>query len=665
MYGAVVSVVVVFVVVLTECYYFEDNTRPRYLTAAVGDSVVFNCEIDFPQSFPIPYRLYWKRKGKVIYSWQDGQVTEADEYVGRIALVTKTPHRTYGMGSINLTSVRESDAGWFECRTLFPNRTPAWRNNGTWFHLTVSGGNLLAIPPLNKTVLEGEEVEFTCLTKDFEIRVKWFKDGISLTEYHDLINRSWVTKDNSLMIRPTDSGDTGEYECEASNAEGERQTARAYLNVQYKAKVVYAPPEIHLPFGRPALLDCHYRANPPLTNLRWDKDGFLFDPYNIQGVFYRRNGSLYINKVDESHNGIYTCTPYNDLGSAGASTNMHVIVQKPPIFVKTPHNLYLRKLGESVEMTCDATDGEDGHKPLIVWYKKDGTTMPVGRYFIKEGNLTIVEIQTQDRGIYQCSATNKAATISVETELLVENVPSSAPYNVSATSSANSVHITWLISRHRTNVDFSVWYKTRESTEWKTYAVPSTKSMEATITNLNPGTAYEMMVLCKDDNGDGFFSKSILVWTKDLEIEPETSLKSKYPPVGFPRNVTVHPTDDGLLVKWLKPEYGLEFLKWYIVRWTKDNDEYFFGSGDTTNTSFLITSLAEGTEYDIQVVALSIDDQQSVSGKVKGTFPGFKSLRAVATGIIAGLAFLVVAFIAVFYIKKKWFRAYPQTSVKT
>lgn len=60
-----------------------------------------------------------------------------------------------------------------------------------------------------------------------------------------------------------------------------------------KAKVVYAPPEIHLPYGRPAIIDCHFRANPPLTNLRWEKDGFLFDPYNIQGVFYRRNGSLY------------------------------------------------------------------------------------------------------------------------------------------------------------------------------------------------------------------------------------------------------------------------------------------------------------------------------------------------------------------------------------
>lgn len=49
-----------------------------------------------------------------------------------------------------------------------------------------------------------------------------------------------------------------------------------------KAKVIYAPQEIYLPYGRPAVLDCHFRSNPPLTNLRWEKDGFLFDPYNVQ-----------------------------------------------------------------------------------------------------------------------------------------------------------------------------------------------------------------------------------------------------------------------------------------------------------------------------------------------------------------------------------------------
>lgn len=56
-----------------------------------------------------------------------------------------------------------------------------------------------------------------------------------------------------------------------------------YSNVfSDKAKVIYAPTEIYLPYGRPATLDCHFRSNPPLTNLRWEKDGFLFDPYNVQ-----------------------------------------------------------------------------------------------------------------------------------------------------------------------------------------------------------------------------------------------------------------------------------------------------------------------------------------------------------------------------------------------
>lgn len=85
------------------------------------------------------------------YSWYDGQTTEAEEYVGRITLVDRNTSNSlyhpvlerhpqhYGRASINLTSIRESDAGWYECKIMFPTRTPAYRNNGTWFHLTVSG----------------------------------------------------------------------------------------------------------------------------------------------------------------------------------------------------------------------------------------------------------------------------------------------------------------------------------------------------------------------------------------------------------------------------------------------------------------------------------------------------------------------------------------------
>lgn len=103
--------------------------------------------------------------------------------------------------------------------------------------------------------------------------------------------------------------------------------------------------------------------------MRWEKDGFLFDPYNVPGVFYKQNGSLFFSQVDESHSGHYSCSPYNELGSEGPSPSIHVIVLRPPVFITTPHHLYLRKLGESIEFVCDARDGENEHQPIIAWYK--------------------------------------------------------------------------------------------------------------------------------------------------------------------------------------------------------------------------------------------------------------------------------------------------------
>lgn len=74
-----------------------------------------------------------------MFSWYDGRVSLENDYKGRIHLLDDIGHRGYGQGSINLTNIRESDQGWYECRVIFPNRTPNSRNNGTWFHLAIDG----------------------------------------------------------------------------------------------------------------------------------------------------------------------------------------------------------------------------------------------------------------------------------------------------------------------------------------------------------------------------------------------------------------------------------------------------------------------------------------------------------------------------------------------
>lgn len=74
-------------------------------------------------------------------------------------------------------------------------------------------------------------------------------------------------------------------------------------------------------------------------------------------------------QVDESHAGEYACSAFNSLGTDGPSAPIHVVVQRPPVFTVTPQNLYLRKVGDSIEIPCSAMDGDGLHKPTIVWFK--------------------------------------------------------------------------------------------------------------------------------------------------------------------------------------------------------------------------------------------------------------------------------------------------------
>ncbi|XP_034256126.1 protein borderless isoform X2 [Thrips palmi] len=643
-----------------------EEEGPVKLKATVGDSVVFNCRLEFPNDLPIPYIMHWNKGGSTVFSWADGQLSAEDPYKGRVSPAhdgVLPGVAGSGVGAINLTSIRESDKGWYECRVHFPNRTPSTRLNGTWFFLDVDGGTLLATPPINVTTLEGQTAHFSCITKDRNNRVTWYKDGTPISDIVELRQRSFVSDDGSLTIAPTAMGDPGEYMCEVSDG-SMRQQASAHLDVQYKAKVMYSPREMQLPFGRSATLDCHFRANPPLTSLRWEKDGFLFDPYNVQGVFYRRNGSLFFSKVDETHRGRYTCTPFNDLGTEGPSPVIDVRVQRPPVFTIKPHNMYLRRTGDSVAMPCDAVNGGDTERPLIVWFKKDGTPLPRSRITMEGGNLTLVDIVEDDRGMYQCVASNGAATISVETELVLENTAPRPPFNLRAVSSTTSVTLTWLPGLERPETQHSVWYRQSDTPEWRTLRVGDTGSTEAMVSGLKSGREYEFMVLSQDEHGDGMFSKAIRVKTagtstvEEVPHEFRTSIGS-FQQIGPPRNVSVRVSSEGYLVHWDPPAFGAEDLKHYVVRWARgapDSGYLPSGSDATEDLSYTIRYLEEDRLYTIFVLSINANDVEATSHPVSLYVPPYRSQRALSVGMAVGLGLVAVAVAAAWYLREKQIR---------
>ena len=148
--------------------------------------------------------------------------------------------------------------------------------------------------------------------------------------------------------------------------------------------------------------------------------------------------------MDESHEGEYSCTPYNSLGSEGPSPGVRVRVQRPPALAARPQPLYVARLGATLTLPCAASARNHHDLPLVHWARKDGGDLPAGRHNLDDGNLTIVDVTEDDRGVYVCTVSNEAATVAVETELLVENMPPRAPYNLTVRPSTDALHLTWV-----------------------------------------------------------------------------------------------------------------------------------------------------------------------------------------------------------------------------
>ncbi|XP_072938896.1 protein borderless isoform X2 [Epargyreus clarus] len=598
----------------------------------------------------------------MIFSWYSGDAEPllADRWGGRVRRVGGG-RPALGRGSINVSAVRETDAGLYRCHVAFPNRTPPSRNNGTFYYLEVDGGNLIVTPPMNATVLEGERAELECSPKSAEWAVQWYKEGAPLETLPELAGRSERARNGSLVLRRAASTDLGQYECRVSAPDGQQQSAGAYLDVQYKAKVVYSPKERYLPYGKPASLDCHFSANPPLTNLRWEKDGFLFDPYNVPGVFYSRNGSLLFNRVDESHEGQYSCTPYNALGSEGASGPVRVRVQRPPALAARPQPLYLARLGAALALPCAPAPDPLRAPPNVRWAKKDGTELPEGRYALEGGNLTITDVAEEDRGVYVCTITNEADTVTVETELLIENVPPRAPYNLTAVPSRDSIHLSWVPGHSGVEVDYNVWYRERAVSEWRTMKILSRGVTHATLEGLRPATRYELRVLSQDHIGDGLFSKPIFVTTLDPEIEESegatafAAATTETVATGDPGDlgeleVTVRLLEEGALVRWRAAgaEAGAADGARCAVRWYRDAAPapQLLSTAHTHHDYILVGGVEEGERYWARVQC------GAAAGGAAVQVPQYARLRGVAIGAAVG-ALLLAALAAALLLARR------------
>ncbi|XP_076374609.1 protein turtle isoform X3 [Megalopta genalis] len=729
-----------------------------HITALRGESVVFNCHVEFPGEHPVPYVLQWEKKvgdtGQEIpiYIWYESYPTHSGEgYEGRVSRVN--PNSPYGVASLNLTDIRESDQGWYECKVVFLNRSPNSHKNGTWFHLDVhvppkfsitpedmiyvnvgdaiilncqaegtptpemvwykgenavqlskfigifndgtelriseiktedigdytciahngegqishtarviiAGGAVITIPPTNQTKLEGEKVQFSCEAKALpgNVTVRWFREGAPVREVSALDTRVSIKADGSLVINPVSADDSGQYLCEVTNGIGDPQSASAYLNVEYPAKVTFTPTVQYLPFRLAGVVQCYIKANPPLQYVTWTKDKRLLEPYQTKDIVVMNNGSLLFTRVNENHQGRYTCTPYNAQGTQGSSGPMEVLVRNPPVFTLEPEPIYQKKVGEMVEMHCDAQEAEGTQKPSIQWHRRDGASIESNRAKFVGGNLTIESLRRSDFGFYQCIASNEVATISASTQLIVEGTQPHAPYNVSGTATEFSVTLTWLAGYSGGpdyKQDYTIWYRESGTSDWETIPVTPSGSTTVTINRLIPGTLYEFQVIGKNALGDGMLSKVITIRTLDVALTHSGTPSSSAgqaaatdqsgPKPGPPKNLTVTEISNGFLITWQAPVERNHLIQYYTIKYKTDGPWKTLNKGQIRpeETSYLVKNLVGGRTYYFQVFANSATNY-GASEQVKFPVPARVKHKAITAGVVGGILFFIVAII--------------------
>ncbi|KAM8740381.1 leucine-rich repeats and immunoglobulin-like domains protein 3 isoform 2-T2 [Acanthopagrus schlegelii] len=178
-------------------------------------------------------------------------------------------------------------------------------------------------------------------------------------------------------------------------------------------------------------------SDSPMT-FAWKKDNEVLNDAEIHNQAHLRvqggaggeaevteyTTTLQLRNVEFSSEGKYQCVISNHFGSS-YSTKARLTVNMLPSFNKMPMDLSIRA-GATARLECAAV----GHpSPQIAWQKDGGTDFPAARerrmHVMPEDDVFfIVDVKTEDIGVYSCTAQNTAGAISANATLTVLETPS-------------------------------------------------------------------------------------------------------------------------------------------------------------------------------------------------------------------------------------------------
>uniref|UniRef100_A0A3P8TC20 Immunoglobulin superfamily, member 9a n=1 Tax=Amphiprion percula TaxID=161767 RepID=A0A3P8TC20_AMPPE len=649
----------------------------------VGGLVELECS--FPPSGPAAassaslHVVEWVRQGldiPVLIKFGSYAPRVHPQYEGRVSLVRIT--------TLRLEGLQLNDQGLYECRILLLDKPTDELRNGTWTVLSVTAPPIFTeAPPPVLEALVGSHLSLPCVANGNPTpNITWLKDGrlcccsdkLSLSHggivvemrgppvivvppkstalnmsqnallrcqavadppnmtyvwqkggenvHHieALKSRVKIMVDGTLLISRVVPEDSGNYTCMPTNGLLTPPTASASLTVMHPAKALQVPQQTYLPTGMDGVISCPVAARPPLLRVDWTKDGEPLDLSLYPGWTMKPDGSLFMATVNDDAAGVYTCTPYNSYGSLGPSAPTNVILQDPPSFSVTPEKQYREEAGRTL-------------RPVFIAYSIE-----------PNGSLLLQPLLKDHQGAWECSASNRVASVKASTRVFVMGTSPHAATSLSVSPGVRQANISWEAGFDGGSAQtFSVWWVRIE--DWFSVPVPPSSGSSLQVTGLSPATDYQFSILSQNKMGTGPFSDIATARTLDpvprrSRLKPPTSLSAYQDPAG-------------VILRWSPPEPP---VTGFVLQSRVDQGEWFNLDEDigANSSEIVVPCLHKDCVYELRLLSrrgeLLSEPSPSVNVSTVETYPSTSRLpefvpEPLLVGVLGGAGFMCLALV--------------------
>ncbi|XP_007561665.1 protein turtle homolog A-like isoform X1 [Poecilia formosa] len=552
-------------------------------------------------------------------------------------------------GALSLPAVTAQAAGLYACHA-----SNAEGNASRVARLEIKGPPVIMVPPKDTTLNMSQNALLQCqaVADPPNMTYVWQKAGENVHHIESLKSRVRILVDGTLQIVRLRPEDSGNFTCVPTNGLLTPPTASAILTVMHPAKALQMPEETYLPTGMGGGIRCPAAAQPPLLRVDWMKDGQPLDLSLYPGWTLKADGSLAMATVNEDAAGSYSCTPYNSYGTMGPSGPIRVVLQDPPSFSITPAEEYRRDAGRTLLIPCQ------GNAAAAATWSKVDPVRSVSYSIEPNGSLLLQPLLKDHQGEWECSVSNRAASIETRTRVFVLGTSPHAAAALAVSPGPSRANLSWEAGFDGGSAQtFSVWVKRISASggdgrqEWFSVPVPSSSGTSLQVSGLSPATDYQFSVLSQNKFGTGPFSEIVIARTLD---SPERSVRPKPP-----ASLSANQSSAGVVLQWALPDAQQPPITGFVLQSRSAAAaaaEDWFNLEENINASsshFLVRGLQKDRVYELRMLSRRGELLSEPGPSVNVSTTVTESFAATSTfvpepllaGVLAGIGFMFLALV--------------------